>query len=123
MKLLKLSGLFTIVTLAITSPIDASEVSIPHQFEAKTTAKAADVNANFDVLKEGVNDNNNRITALESSSGDSANTITNLQGRMTQNESAVGRLTASDTCSVGQMVTGIGTDGKVACIDESYETL
>jgi hypothetical protein len=43
----------------------ASNVTLPFTFTAGTTARAADVNANFTAVKTAVDDNFSRITALQ----------------------------------------------------------
>lgn len=65
-------GLKKILTagLLFTSVIyqtNASELTIPHTFQPKTPAKAAEVNANFSATASAVNDNNSRINLLETS--------------------------------------------------------
>ncbi len=47
----------------------ASSVTIPNTFTAGTPAVAAQVNANFAAVKTAVDDNDTRITALESAAG------------------------------------------------------
>jgi hypothetical protein len=43
----------------------AGSVTLPFNFTAGTTARASEVNANFAAVKTAVDDNNTRITALE----------------------------------------------------------
>lgn len=43
----------------------ASSLTLPNTFTAGTTAKASEVNANFAAVKAAVDDNNARITALQ----------------------------------------------------------
>ncbi len=45
----------------------ASSVTIPNTFTSGTPAVAAEVNGNFTAIKNGVDDNNNRIKAIETS--------------------------------------------------------
>lgn len=63
----------------------AGTVTIPNRFEAGTTAKAADVNANFDAVKGAVDDNDTRITT-------NANDIANNGSRITTNENDIAAL-------------------------------
>jgi hypothetical protein len=57
--------LLAILTL-LSAPVSASEVTIPNEFVAGQKARANDVNENFEAVKDAVDDNHDRITALES---------------------------------------------------------
>jgi len=58
-----------IFTLIITSSsVCATGVTIPNSFSSGTATSAAEMNANFDAVKASVDDNDSRITTLESSS-------------------------------------------------------
>jgi len=46
----------------------AGEVDVPNEFVSGTPARAADVNENFDALADGINDNAQRLSALEEGS-------------------------------------------------------
>lgn len=61
----------TLTALLLFGPclVSAGEVAIPHAFAAGEKVVAAQVNANFNALRTGVNDNDSRISALEASSG------------------------------------------------------
>ena len=48
----------------------AGELNIPHEFVAGSKAKAAEVNDNFDAVKQSVDDNHGRITILEANDAD-----------------------------------------------------
>jgi hypothetical protein len=41
---------------------NAGQVTVPNTFTSGTKARAAEVNANFTALEQGVNDNDARIT-------------------------------------------------------------
>jgi len=57
-----------IFTLIITSSsVYATGVTIPNTFSSGTATSAAEMNANFDAVKAAVDDNDSRITTLESS--------------------------------------------------------
>lgn len=60
--------LVAIAALIFASASVASTLSIPNTFSSGATTSAADMNANFTAVKNSVDDNNTRITALESSS-------------------------------------------------------
>lgn len=77
----------------VTSPAMAGQVTGLTSFTAGTPAKAAEVNANFDAVKAAVDDNDARVTNLQSSK----------QSRVT------------GTCAVGSAVTAIAADGSVTC--------
>lgn len=53
------------IILVLTGVTQGSSVAIPNTFSADTVASAAEVNANFAAVATAVNDNNARITALE----------------------------------------------------------
>lgn len=56
-------------TVGIAPAAIADEVDIPHQFSAGTPAIAAEVNANFDAVEVAVDDNAQRVVALETGLG------------------------------------------------------
>ena len=57
-----------ILTLIFTSSSAyATDVTIPNSFSSGTTTSAAEMNANFTAVKSAVDDNDSRITTLESS--------------------------------------------------------
>ncbi len=58
-------GFVLVLTVSLPSPLIAATVAIPHQFSNGAMADANEVNANFTVLADGVNDNDSRIQALE----------------------------------------------------------
>jgi Protein of unknown function (DUF1566) len=63
------------------------------QFQANTPAKAADVNANFETLRGGVNSTEGRVTTLEGANA--ASRITTLEA---QNAALTAQVAASVTC-------------------------
>ncbi len=56
-------GLFG--SLMLTISVFAGEVNLPYTFQPNTKAKASEVNANFNAVRDAVNDNNSRIQNLE----------------------------------------------------------
>jgi len=80
--------------IAFSLPLAAGEVNLPHTFQPNTTAKSSEVNANFNAVRDAVNDNNNRIRSLE-------NFKSNLTGG----------------CPAGQAMNGVNADGTPVCED------
>lgn len=64
--------LWLLAGVCLAMSASASEVSVPHDFVAGTAAVAAEVNANFQALEAGINDNHQRITGLETAGSDLA---------------------------------------------------
>jgi len=58
--------LITCFTICIADTAFADELDIPNQFSARTPAVAAQVNANFGAVELAVDDNAQRVVALES---------------------------------------------------------
>jgi hypothetical protein len=73
-----------LLSLAVVATVAfGSNVTLPFTFTAGTTARAADVNANFTAVKTAVDDNNARITALQTSLTTLQGTVTTLQAQVT----------------------------------------
>src|SRR5688572_19959866 len=56
----------TAILALLTLPVLASQVTLPNTFVPGERARAGDVNDNFDAVKDAVDDNDERITELES---------------------------------------------------------
>lgn len=82
-NLLKLSILFWAV------PVYSGPLTIPHEFESGTPARASEVNENFDAVKVEVDDNSQRIDTKQN--------------------------IVSGTCSEGSAIRTIAADGSVEC--------
>ena len=81
------------VVSSITLSASAAPADIPNTFVSGGKAVASEVNANFDAVKDAVDDNDARITSVE---------------QMKQNR-------VTGTCSVGQTISAINEDGTVSC--------
>jgi len=79
----------------------AQTVIIPNTFTSGTTAKAADVNANFTAMQTVVNAHDTRLTADETTLSGKQNLVTG-------------------TCTVGTAVTAIAANGSVTCANTTY---
>ncbi len=58
-------GSLFLTLMLLSIPLRADTVTLPHSFTAGTPAQAAQVNANFSAVKTAVDDNHERIEALE----------------------------------------------------------
>lgn len=67
----------------------ASSVTIPNTFTSGTPAVAAEVNANFDALAVGVNDNDSRVTTNTSNISTNATGISTNQGNIATNSTNI----------------------------------
>lgn len=97
--------LFTVASLTVTSSLMAADSLIT--FDANTTAKASEVNANFITLQTGINNNTSRLTTAES---DITAAETDITALSTSKQNRV-----NGTCGVGQVISAINADGSVIC--------
>jgi FKBP-type peptidyl-prolyl cis-trans isomerase len=99
----------------------AGNVTIPNTFQANTTAKAAEVNANFTAIKSAVNDNAAKITANKNSAATNKSAIQTNANDIATNKSAI-QTNANDIATnandiqtnataIGQKVTNIAVAG------------
>jgi hypothetical protein len=89
-----------LLSLAVVATVAfGSSVTLPFTFTAGTTARAADVNANFTAVKTAVDDNNTRITALQAS-------VTALQATVTTLQTQVTTLQTLPTPTTATLLTG-----------------
>ena len=73
-------AILTMVAILLLAPIvTAGELTVPNSFSSGTAAVAAEVNDNFGAVKTAVDDNNNRIAALEATIATLQATIATLQ--------------------------------------------
>jgi hypothetical protein len=75
----------------------AGTVTIPNKFTPNTTAKAAEVNANFKAVKDAVNDNADKIST-------NANNIAANEAAIQANETAIGKKVSEVKVARGLMV-------------------
>lgn len=102
--------LLTVVVLLTATSLSAIQVGTLITFDADTTAKASEVNANFIGLRTAVNDNDTRLTTTESDITAAEADITAL-GTSKQNR-------VTGTCADGEVISDINADGSVTCKDD-----
>ncbi len=98
--------------------VSASEVGALTTFSSGTTAVAAEVNGNFNTVATAVDDNDTRITAVESQLAEkvttgiseNASSITTLQSDMASKQALI-----TGTCADGSSIRAIKADGTVVC--------
>lgn len=112
-------------SLLAASAVAASEVTIPHTFQANTPAVAAEVNANFGAVEVAVDDSASRIADLEATIASLQSTVNTLQNQMSALQSnsvlaldgalglvtdpATGQPTARFVAVNVQVVNGLGS--------------
>jgi len=84
----------------------ASNVTIPNSFTSGTPAVAAEVNANFDAVATGVNDNDSRTTTNTSDIATNAAAIGTNTADIATNASAIG----TNTTGIGVNTAAIATN-------------
>lgn len=106
--------------VAMTAPLQAGPLTVPTNFSAGTPAVAAEVNGNFTAVKTAVDDNDSRITALETAPATGLNALSCTSGQITQWDGSAWVCSAppvdtnTDTlsslsCSTGQVAQWNGT--------------
>lgn len=93
-------GIFALALFGSSAAIAGNLGSLPNTFSANTTAKASEVNANFEAARVEIDDNANSISSNTSA-------IASKQSRVT------------GTCSTGQTISQINADGSVVCSSSS----
>ena len=84
----------------------ASNVTIPNSFTSGTPAVAAEVNANFDAVATGVNDNDSRTTTNTSDIATNAAVIGTNTADIATNASAIG----TNVTNIGVNTAAIATN-------------
>ena len=87
------TGILFIFLISVATITFAADVTIPHTFQANTTAVAAEVNDNFSAVREALNDNNDRVSTLEEGINVKINEIhenvSNINNRISTIEEAI----------------------------------
>lgn len=99
--------LASIMTAGIMTTATAGQVGTLTSFTAGTPAKAAEVNQNFQAIKDAVNNNDTRLGTVETNVGTLQTDVSARQSRVT------------GTCTVGSAISAINADGTVVC--ESFQ--
>jgi len=69
----------TLIIAGLLIPAHASELDTPHTFSSGTPAIAAEVNENFMAAEDAINDNDNRLTSVESTLSDIVTRLETLE--------------------------------------------
>ena len=119
---MKLYSLLFTLTLTCSS-VFATDVTIPNSFSSGSATNAAEMNANFSAVKAAVDDNDSRISALESSSavtasefmGFSSGTALGSDGYLTMGNLCHTSFSGSHMCSTiefaGAKMNGVSVIG------------
>jgi hypothetical protein len=104
--------LLTIPTFLFGAFSFAGTLSVPNSFSSGGTTSAADMNSNFSAVSTAVNDNNTRITALETSSapvfqGFSSGTVDGGDGIRAMKSACDASFTGSKICTTGEYLNSI----------------
>ena len=90
----------------------AGTLSVPNSFSSGGTTSAADMNSNFSAVSTAVNDNNTRITALETSSapvfqGFSSGTVDGGDGVFALAQACSASFSGSKICNSDELVNSV----------------
>ena len=106
--------LSVVAAILVASTLSAGQVGTLTNFEANTTAKASEVNHNFIILSDAVNDNDTRVSIVE-------NNLSSLKSDITLNKADISTLGTNkqnritNACGVGYYIRAINEDGSVLC--------
>ncbi len=89
-----------ILLLVFSVPLIAGEVNLPYTFQPNTKAKASEVNANFNAVRDAVNDNNSRIGTLENTASDHSTRIQSLENTAGDHSTRIQNLESKKILSV-----------------------
>jgi hypothetical protein len=101
-----------LITLLYMSASTAGTLSVPNSFSSGNTTSAADMNSNFSAVTTAVNDNDSRITALETSSdkvfqGFSSETVTGAAGIFAMAQACSSSFSGSKICNTNEFVNSV----------------
>ena len=119
--------------MAVVAPVLAGELTIPNVFTANTPARAAQVNGNFEAVKGAVDDNDQRLTALQAAVDALAASLTcspDTPARFTDNgdgticDSETGLMwekkLAADGTEGGNCAAAAQADRSARCVNNTY---
>lgn len=104
--------LVMLVTFLYSGTSVAGTLSVPNSFSSGSTTSAADMNSNFSAVATAVNDNDTRITALETSSapvfqGFSSGTVDGADGIRAMKSACDASFSGSKICTSGEYLSSI----------------
>ncbi|HHJ64798.1 MAG TPA: hypothetical protein ENJ61_07820 [Aquifex aeolicus] len=82
----------------------AGEVNLPYTFQPNTPARAEEVNANFNAVRDAVNDNNSRIQQLQQQVQNLQNQVQSLQNLVTQLQNRIQALENSNVMAMDSYI-------------------
>jgi len=104
-----LSLVFTMAVVMGSSQAAASSLTVPNTFTSGTATSASEMNANFTAVKAAIDDNNTRISAVQSATnsfqGFSSGTSTGGVGLITLGNLCNSSFTGSHVCSTQEFAT------------------
>jgi len=113
-----------LVLAVIPLSASAGTLSLPHTFANGTPADADQVNANFAAGQAAVNDNDGRISTLESGIQVNADAISDNAAELDSHTAVLPTLQVrvDGSCPVGQSIRAVSADGTVNCELDSDTT-
>lgn len=91
----------SVILVAIASPLQAGSVTVPNTFSSGTPAVAAEVNGNFTAVKTAVDDNNSRITNIETAPATGLNALSCTSGEIAQWNGSAWTCVNTNSCDTG----------------------
>jgi hypothetical protein len=118
---------FAALLLMISSAALSGPLDVPNEFEAGTQTSAADMNANFSAVETAVNDNDVRISAMETASdpifqGYSNQVLFGNAGVTQMVEACDGRFSGSKICNTTEFANSVAKpcdDAAITCPSET----